>query len=80
MPTLNIKDPRVREMALALAARRHTTATGAIRDALAEALERDEAERAGLAARLMEIGREAASRSGHYLTDEDIYDETGAPK
>ena len=81
MPTLNIKDPKVRELALALAERRHTTATGAIRDALKEALEREEARyRDGLAERLMEIGGRAAARSGGYLTDDDLYDESGAPR
>lgn len=38
MPTLNIKDPKVREMAITLTERRHTTATGAIRQALSKAL------------------------------------------
>lgn len=81
MPTLNIKDPTVREMAMSLAERRHTTATGAIRQALSEALEREEArDRVGLSERLMEIGRRAAARSGDYLTDDDIYDESGAPR
>lgn len=81
MPTLNIKDPKVREMAMALAERRHTTATGAIRQALSEALEREQVQdREGLAERLMEIGRRASARSDSYLTDDDLYDEAGAPR
>lgn len=65
MATMNIKDPAVRDMAMALA----------------EALERDaEASRLGLAERLMAIGAQAQQRSGGYLTDTDLYDESGLPR
>ena len=56
MPTLNIKDPEVHRLANELARRRGTSATGAVREALREALEREKASRAGMADRLMEIG------------------------
>ncbi len=80
MATMNIKDPTVRELARRLAAYRHTSATGAIREALSEALEREEKARDGMAAQLLEIGRRAAAKTEPALTDEDLYDEYGAPR
>lgn len=83
MPTMNIKDPEVHRMARELAARRRTTATGAVRQALIEALARDDearADRAGTAERLLAIAAEARSVGGPYLTDEDLYDERGLPR
>lgn len=80
MPTMNIKDPEVHRMAHELARRRGTSATGAVRDALREALEREKSSRAGMADRLMEIGRRASLREGDFLTDDDMYDERGLPK
>lgn len=77
---MNIKDPRVRELARQLAARRGTSATGAIRQALIETLERDRADRDGLAERLMTLGREAAALPEPILNDEDLYDERGLPR
>ncbi len=78
--TMNIKDPEVRELAAELARRRRTTLTDAVRQALSEAIEGDNARREGLAERLMEIGRRAATKPGRFLTDRDLYDELGLPK
>ncbi len=36
--------------------------------------------REGLAERLMEIGQESARIDEPFLIDDDLYDETGAPK
>lgn len=80
MTTMNIKDPRVRELARRLAAQRGTTATGAIRQALIETLERDRADRDGRAERLMALGRESAVLAEPILTDDDLYDEHGLPR
>jgi len=80
MPTMNIKDPEVHRMAHELARRRGTSATGAVRDALCEALEREKSSRAGMADRLMEIGRRASLNKDDFLTDDDLYDERGLPK
>lgn len=80
MPTMNIKDPEVHRMAHELARRRGTSATGAVRDALREALERERTSRAGVADRLMEIGRRASLREGDFLTDDDLYDDRGLPR
>jgi antitoxin VapB len=83
MPTMNIKDPEVHRMAHELATRRGTTATGAVRQALQEALERDDEKRAsrtGMAERLLAIAEEARAIDSPYLTDEDLYDERGLPR
>ena len=84
MATLNIKDPEVHRMAHELAARRHTTATGAVRDALAKALAEDDAaiarSKGDVAERIMEIGRRSAAKSEPFLTDDDLYDDQGLPK
>lgn len=80
MPTLNIKDPEVHRLANELARRRGTSATGAVREALREALEREKASRAGMADRLMEIGAAYRAAGGRPLTDDEIYDERGLPR
>jgi antitoxin VapB len=77
---MNIKDPEVHRMAHELARRRGTSATGAVRAALREALDREAASRAGTADRLMAIGRRSAARDAPFLTDEDLYDENGLPR
>ena len=80
VPTLNVKDPEVYRLARELADRRGTSMTAAIRDALGEALTASSADRAGLADRLMEIGRRAAAKPAPWLTDHDLYDEDGLPR
>lgn len=80
MPTLNIKDPEVYVLARRLAERRHTSATGAVREALREALERDSARREGVAERLLAIGARSAAQPEPFLTDQDLYDERGLPR
>lgn len=81
MPTLNIKDPEVYRLASELARRRGTSMTAVVRDALSEALEHTpDPSRAGIAERLMEIGRRAALHPGPFLTDDDLYDEDGLPR
>lgn len=70
-------------MAHELAARRHTTATGAVRDALREALGETPASsinRKEFHERIREIQRRAAEIDEPYLTDDDLYDEDGLPK
>jgi antitoxin VapB len=82
VPTLNIKDPEVYRLAAELARRRGTTMTGAVREALSEAIERSRKSREGVAERLLEIAakmREEVGTDG-FLTDDDLYDERGLPK
>lgn len=80
MPTLNIKDPEVYEMAKAIAARTNTTATGAVRDALREKLEQLNQDRSAMAEAILAISQRSAARPGEILADEDIYDQMGLPK
>ena len=84
MATMNIKDPEVRELARQLAERRRTSLTDAVRQALAETLERDRSSRAGMAEKLLEIGRRARAETDAagvvFLTDDDLYDERGLPR
>lgn len=80
MPTLNIKDPEVYVLARRLAERRHTSATGAVREALREALERDAAGREGMARRLLDIGRRSAAQPEPFVRADDLYDERGLPR
>ncbi|MBK7721905.1 MAG: type II toxin-antitoxin system VapB family antitoxin [Austwickia sp.] len=85
MPTLNIKDPEVYRLAKQLAAQRSTSATGAVREALREALDRDATHRdartrEGMADRLLALGRRSAARPERFVVDEDLYDERGLPR
>ena len=79
--TMNIKDPEVRALAERLAARRRTTMTDAVRQALSEAIEREDSRREGMAERLLDIARRAREISDEpILTDADLYDEWGVPR
>ena len=84
MPTLNIKDPEVHRLAAVLAARRQTSMTRAVRQALEEAVERMESDRTGMSERLLAIGRRARAEADaagvDVLTDDDLYDERGLPR
>ena len=65
MPTLNIKDPEVYELASELARRRDTSMTGAVRDALTEALERTRLTPEEKVRRMTEIARRSAGHRRH---------------
>lgn len=85
VPTLNIKDPEVYRLASELARRRGTSMTGAVRDALAEALAGTiDPSRAGIAQRLRELSdrsaREIEEKGIVFLTDDDLYDDRGLPR
>lgn len=80
MPTMNIKDPEVHRLARVLAHRRGTTATGAVRQALQEALERADGDVAERAKRLLAIGERSRQRGGTVRSDADLYDEHGLPR
>ena len=77
---MNIKDPEVHAMAKALAGRRRTTVTGAVREALTEALARDAADRTGVAQRLLDIAERSRAIEAPILTDEDLYGDDGLPR
>jgi antitoxin VapB len=80
VPTLNIKDPEVYRLASALAARRRTSMTGAVRQALTEALQRSGRTPEEKIRRMREIAAEANAIDAPWLTDDDLYDERGLPK
>jgi antitoxin VapB len=80
VPTLNIKDPQVYRLARELAERRHTSMTGAVRDALEAAVRAEDEKREGRLGRLDEIARRAAAIDAPWLTDADLYDERGLPR
>ena len=80
MPTLNIKDPEVYRLARRLSEIRRTSATGAVREALREALEREAHRRDGVAQRLLDIGARSAAKPEPFITDQALYDEQGLPR
>lgn len=80
VPTLNIKDPEVYRLAAELAARRGTSMTGAVRQALSEAAERHSADRVDRLARMREISRRSAALAAPTLSDDDLYDDRGLPR
>lgn len=84
VPTLNIKDPEVYRLAQELARRRGTSMTGAVREALTEALTQRNMDRANRLAKLQELSersaREIKEQGIVFLTDDDLYDEHGLPK
>ncbi|MDP9820536.1 type II toxin-antitoxin system VapB family antitoxin [Nocardioides massiliensis] len=81
MATMNIKDPEVHRLAHELAARRGTSATRAVREALEDALARDKRSREGIAAELLELSAEfRASNPRPGLDPDDLYDERGLPR
>lgn len=77
---MNIKDPEVYRLAADLAARRGTSMTGAVREALQEALALPEADRTGMTERILAIAAEFRAEGGTALTDDDLYDERGLPR
>lgn len=80
VPTLNIKDPEVYRLASELARRRHTSMTGAVRDALTEALDRTTLTPEEKIRRMSEIARRSQAIDEPFLTDDDLYDERGLPR
>lgn len=80
MATMNIKDPRVRELALELAALRGSTATAAVRTALEEALAHERNRRSDRHERLSRLQAVVATTKDSWLNDTDLYDEHGLPR
>jgi antitoxin VapB len=80
VPTLNIKDPEVYELASELARRRHTSMTGAVREALTQAIAQDERQVEDKIRRMTEIAAKASAIDAPWVTDDEIYDERGLPK
>lgn len=77
---MNIKDPEVRRMARELAARRGTSATGAVREALREALADLDVSREGTADRLLELATASRRVGEPIVSDQELHDEQGLPR
>ena len=77
---MNIKDPRVRELARELAALKSSSATHAVREALEHEIERERAADTPDMDGLERLQVQAARTSSLWLTDDDIYDEHGLPQ
>ncbi len=83
MPTLNIKNPHVYELAKTLSERTGQSMTTVIEVALEKELEELDRSGQGIADALMAIAREAAPHLTHLPADPfaDLYDEkTGLPR
>jgi antitoxin VapB len=79
---LNIKNPEAERLIKELAELTGENQTAAVTEAVRERIAR--VKRRGLSDRLMEIGREFASRMSEetrdFDIDKDLYDESGLPK
>jgi len=81
VPTLNIKDPEVYNLASELARRLETSMTNAVRMALLEAVERERRVRDDYVERMSQLARLTRDASHEpFLTDDDIYDHDGLPR
>ncbi|MDO4241222.1 MAG: type II toxin-antitoxin system VapB family antitoxin [Microbacteriaceae bacterium] len=80
MATMNIKDPRVHELAHELAKLRGTSATAAVRTALENDLQNERHKRNDIFAAAKRLQEKYAGTSHLWLTDDDLYDEDGLPK
>ncbi len=79
--TMNIKDPEVHRMAMELAALRHTSATGAVREALREAIERQRRNlREGVGEQLRDLAARGRALDEPVRDVDDLYDEQGLPR
>lgn len=77
---MNIKDPKVHELAHELAALRGSSATAAVRAALEESLAAERRRRGDLRAAVARLQARAASTQAQWLTDDELYDERGLPR
>ncbi|HCB03699.1 MAG TPA: type II toxin-antitoxin system VapB family antitoxin [Nocardioides sp.] len=81
MPTLNIKDPEVYELAQELAHRLGTSMTNAVRGALVDAVQRQRQTSDDYIERMTTLATEIRESSIQpFLTDDDLYDERGLPR
>ncbi len=80
MATMNIKDPRVHELAKELAALKGSSATRAVREALENELKRERLGREPDWRALERLQERVASVAHLWLSDDDLYDEHGLPR
>ena len=77
---MNIKDPKVHELAHELARLRGSSATAAVRAALEEALAAERRRSPDLHAAIGRLQQRAAVTQADWLTDDELYDENGLPR
>lgn len=80
MATMNIKDPRVHELAHELAKLRGSSATAAVREALEEAIGNERRRRTNLDEVLGRLQKRAAQTTSDWLSEDDLYDDAGLPR
>ena len=81
VPTLNIKDPEVYQLADELARRLGTSMTQAVRTALLDAVQRERRIRDDYVERMSQLARLTRDASQQpFLTDDDLYDHMGLPR
>lgn len=80
MATMNIKDPRVHELAQELAKLRGSSATAAVREALEEAIGNERRRRANLDEVLGRLQERASQTTSDWLNEDDLYDDAGLPR
>ena len=81
VPTLNIKDPEVYQLASELARRLDTSMTNAVRMALLDAVQRERRVRDDYVQRMKELARLTRDASKDpILSDDDLYDHMGLPR
>lgn len=79
--TMNIKDPAVHDAAQRLARARGVSLTEAVRQAIDEALRKDQEQIEDYVERGLRLARAVREASDEpFLTDDDLYDERGLPK
>lgn len=77
---MNIKDPRVHEMATELGRLQGSSATAAVRGALERELDRIRGARAIDWDGVRVLQERASATSADWLDDADLYDEAGLPR
>lgn len=81
MATMNIKDPEIHAAAQRLARARGVSLTEAVRQAVDEALTKDQEEIEDYVERGLRLARAVREASDEpFLTDDDLYDERGLPR
>ena len=85
MATMNIKDPEIHAAAQRLARARGVSMSEAVRQAIDEALARSTPQRdEAWVGRMLELGRQTKAEMDRLgirpLTDDEMYDDVGAPR
>ncbi len=80
MATMNIKDPRVHELAHRLATLRGSTATAAVREALEAALAEETDHHLDRRQALKQLQARVRPTANDWVEQDELYDESGVPR